>query len=169
MRSAWGTMGLAATLLTVATAKADFTGVVAEAGCGGLVTDNVARGGELYVMKTKNPGAGPDYQRDWLFDLAAKGGGATTSSVLAPSMWTVGDNFRRNTVPPDDVFSIVTYPNGWLAIDSGAVRGSGDTLGVVQLQHVGDSLPVGTAAGIGLKLSGDGSTYGASLNDSHGG
>lgn len=139
--------------------RAQISGSVAQFNCGALITDNRAVLGELYVMKTHNPGTGPDSHQDWVFDLSAKGGGAVTGTDAGGPTWTAPDNFHQNTTPPEEEFMVMTYPGGFVAIDSIGLRGMPDSMGVVQRQHVGDSLPVGTANGIGLVLPGDASTY----------
>jgi len=153
-------------LLIGATANAQFTGVIAEQGCTGMIPDNLATGGELYVLKTHNAGGGPDFHKDWLFDLSAKSGGkAPGVDVGGPMYSLVGDRFNRHVVPPEELFIIVTYPNGWMAIDSAHARGLDEAMGVVQLQHVGDSLPAGIDNGIGLMLPGTASQYSAGIAD----
>lgn len=153
-------------LLIGVTANAQFSGVVAEQGCTGMIPDNRLAGGEIYVLKTHNAGSGPDDHRDWLFDLTAKGGGQTPGVDVGGPMYRLdGDRFIRHVVPPEQIFTIVTYPDGWMAIDSAQARGLDESMGVVQLQHVGDSLPAGIDNGIGLKLPGVAGQYSAGIVD----
>ena len=153
-------VALALVLATMSpVALAQISGSVAQPNCGALITDNHALLGELYVMKTHNPGTGPDQHTDWVFDLSAKGGGAVTGTDAGGPTWMSPDNFHQNTTPPEEEFMVMTYAGGFVAVDSIALRGMPDSMGVVQRQHVGDSLPVGTAAGIGLVLPGNSSTY----------
>jgi hypothetical protein len=151
-------------LLLAGALRAQCSGNVAEIACGALLLDNRALAGELHVVKTHNPGNGPDEQMDWMFDLTAKSGRAMTSCDVGGATWFVPDAFKQNAVPPEEVFGFITYPNGWLATDSMTLRGGG-TLGLVQRQHVGDSLPVGVANGIGLVLPGSAAQYTAGITD----
>ena len=146
-------------------AHAQITGSVSTSGCANIVTDNRGVGGELYAFKTLNQGGGPDEHADWVFDLSAKGGGTITNTDAGGATWTVPDNFHHNTVPPEELFTLMTYPGGYLAIDSIAMRGGPDSMGVVMRQKVGDSLPVGVDSGIGLVLPGDASSYTAGIMD----
>src|SRR6185436_1188462 len=119
-------------LLLASAVHADISGNVAEHACGALVLDNRARAGELYVIKTHNAGGGPDQHMDWLFDLSGKTGAAITASDIGGAGWRVPDTFKHPTVPPEEAFAFVTYPDGWLALDSTSMRGGGDDLGLVQ-------------------------------------
>jgi hypothetical protein len=153
----------AAFALISATAAAQFDGSIAYSGCTGLVMDNRADGGEFFVIKTHNAGNGPDQHQDWLFDVTAKGGQRLPLANVGGATWATDDTFHLHTTPPEQVFVIVTYPNGRMAIDSSDTRGGITSLGVVQIQRVGDSLPVGVDNGIGLVLPGSASPYGASI------
>jgi len=156
----------AAVLLSATAAFAQVNGAVANGGCTSLINDNRGIGGELYVLKTHNPGTGPDGHQDWVFDLSAKGTGAQFPATDAGGgSWSFTDTFKHHIVPPEEVFVIETYPNGWVAIDSSHTRGTFENMGIVQRQHVGDSLPVGTDSGIGLVLPGSAMTYGAAIAD----
>jgi len=156
-----------AALLMASAASAQVQGNVAQSACGALLLDNRALAGELYVIKTHNPGIGPDEQMDWMFDLSGKAGLAMTAVDVGGSTWFVPDAFKHNAVPPEEVFGFVTYPGGWLAIDSTSLRGEG-VLGLVQQQRVGDSLPIGVANGIGLVLPGSAAQYTAGIADRSG-
>jgi hypothetical protein len=150
-------------------ASAQLAGAVAEPGCGMLVPHLTAAGAELYALKTHNAGGGPDFHQDWLFDLTATGGGRTTNTFVGADSWQVPDEFARQTVPPEELFVVLTFPGGRLAIDSTSARGTSENMGVVQIQRVGDSLPVGVGAGIGLEMSGTAAPYTAAVGDRAGG
>ena len=152
-------------LLLAGAASAQITGSVSTIGCASIVPDNRAAGGELFAFKTLNAGGGPDEHADWVFDLGTKGGGTITGTDVGAATWTVPDNFHHNTVPPEELFTYMTYPGGYLAVDSISMRGGPDDMGVVQRQKVGDSLPVGVGSGIGLVLPGDASSYTAGILD----
>lgn len=154
-------------LLVAEAIRAQCSGNVADVACGALLMDNRALAGELYVIKTHNPGIGPDEHMDWMFDLTGKAGRAMASCDVGGSTWFVPDGFKQNPVPPEEVFGFLTYPDGWLAVDSASLRGDG-VLGLVQRQHVGDSLPIGVSNGIGLVLPGSAAQYTAGIVDRSG-
>jgi hypothetical protein len=56
------------------------------------------------------------------------------------------------------MFAIITFPDGFVALDSGNVQ-AGGVFTTVDLQRVGNSLSVGTENGIGVTLPGNASPY----------
>lgn len=148
---------VAATLAVPASAQVLVQGRVAEPGCTGVVSDISAApfGGELYVFKVASAASS---STDVLFDLSNKGGMAAGGALVGGSgPWSVPPNWRNPQAPDDVHYAIITLgPDATAAnrvyLDSGTI--SPFNYGFAMYQTVGDSLPTGTDAGIGLTLPG---------------
>lgn len=162
------TLAVLPLLLALPSSAQDATGAVAGNSCTALVTDNRAAGGELVALKVHNPGGGPDEHTDINWDLSAKGGVQLPGVSVGGATYNIAATWKHQPVPPEELFVIVTYPDGTLALDSSEVR-DGAAHGTVLRQRVGDSLPIGIGAGIGLQLPGSAAPYTIpTINDQHG-
>ena len=128
-----------------------------------------AANGELYALKM-TPST-TDRNTDWLFDLREKGGLQSNSgTVLAPDNYAVDEAWAVGQGDADVHFIYITYPPtgpgqpAKIFLDSG-IRAAFD-FRIAAIQSIGNSLPAGRDAGIGLTIPGTATQYTARLNAS---
>jgi hypothetical protein len=128
------------------------TGFPAEPDCTALARLDSA---ELYVLGV-NPG-NSSRTNDWLWNIENKGEVSSDAQALIdPSgSWAVGDVWGEGT--GGATFAFMTFPDGILYADTNDPTSV--DFGVAPVQRVGDSLPVGRDAGIGLQLPGTAAQY----------
>lgn len=105
---------------------------------------------ELYVLKV--PASGSARQNDWLWNTDRKLEASSDSQALlsGAGWWSTGDVWAEPQVSADVAFSYITFAGGFLYADSS--DGSVVDWGATPVQKIGDSLPIGRDAGIGLVL-----------------
>lgn len=145
---------LLAWLLASSAFAASIQGFPFDAACGSLWTAP-ADAGELYATKIS---AVPAPESDLRYDLSRKLEGVSAVTALHRQGWNVDEDWRTMQMPMTDVmFVVVTLPDGRLMTDS-SDSVELNYLGAA-LQRVGDSLPAGQDASIGLTLPGTRATY----------
>jgi hypothetical protein len=157
-RASAGACGIALALAACLGARdarggAAIVGTVADPAC----TAAVAWPGEAYGLKLV-PGL-PASRTDFLADLRAKGGASIGRAAYVGGSWIFESRWRIAMAPPEDVgFVYVTGPDGRIAVDSSLMPSAFD-FGLATEIIVGNSLPIGVDAGIGLVLPAGGGSY----------
>ncbi len=159
---------VASALLVPAVALgAPATGFPAVPDCTNTAQNIDSANAELYVLKI-TPTAS-QRKNDWLWNTDQKAEPASDSQALLDTggFWSSGDVWALAQGGADMAFVFITFaPSGpgepaELYVDSN--DGASVDWGVAPLQRVGDSLPTGRDAGIGLAIPGTASTFTATV------
>lgn len=152
----------ALTLLLVvagtASAQSPNVGQTGDRACGPV--DILSAGGELYSIKLD--GGRHD---DWQVELEARGGdriGLNPGDVDGDTWQVLSGNFTRPESPSQVVFTLITFPDGGLYVDSGSLEDGFNFMGLARTQLVGNSPDLPGNAGVNV-ASGRGNTYTADL------
>jgi hypothetical protein len=135
--------------------------------CSGVIDNNAAgNDGELYLTKVTSSAANP--LNDMLFDLREKGEAPSNAgTTLAANDWSADEAWRIAQAGSDVHFAFVTYAPvcptcpGRIYLDSG--NSVDFVFGAAAVQEVGNSMPAGQDASIGIQIPGSRATYSVDL------
>jgi hypothetical protein len=165
MRIASPAAALAAALLASPAGAIDFWGGATDLpGCGGPAAVADLQDAELIAVRFSQDPAGP--LTDMLFDLRGKGGSTSSASGGLDVPWLiVYDEFRDGSLPSDGRFMTVTVPgqHGDRIVMLSDHEGAPLMSVASSLQEVGNSLPLGVRASIGIAIPGTRTTYDVDL------